>query len=48
MNLATAMFMLGNMEKAREHGEKALRLDPDYVFARNLLKMIHGIEGRRS
>lgn len=47
MNPATAMFMLGNMEKAREHGEKAYRLDPDYVFARNLLKMIHRIEGKR-
>jgi len=48
MNLATAMFMLGNMEKVREHGEKALHLDPDYMFARNPLKMIHRIEGERS
>ncbi len=48
MNLATAMLMLGNMEKAKEHGEKALHLDPDYVFVRNPLEMIHRIEGKRS
>jgi Tfp pilus assembly protein PilF len=48
MNLATGIFMLGNMEKVREHGEKALHLDPDYMFARNPLKMIHRIEGKRS
>jgi tetratricopeptide (TPR) repeat protein len=48
MDLATAMLMLRNMEKAREYGEKALRLDPDYVLARNLLKTIDRIEGKRS
>lgn len=35
-----------NMEKAREYGEKALRLDPGYVLARNLLKTIDRIEGK--
>jgi hypothetical protein len=48
MNLATGIFMLGNMEKVREHGEKALHLDPDYMFARNPLTMIHRIGGERS
>lgn len=48
MDLATAMLMLGNMEKAREYGEKALRLDPNYALARNLLKTIDRIEGKRS
>ena len=48
MDLATAMLMLGKMEKAREYGEKALRLDPEYVLARNLLKTIDRIEGKRS
>jgi len=39
--------MLGNMEKAREYGERALHLDPDYVLARKLLKTIDRIEGKR-
>jgi len=46
-DLATAMLMLGNMEKAREYGERALRLDPDYVLARKLLNTIDRIEGKR-
>lgn len=48
MDLATAMLMLGNVEKAMEYGERALRLDPGYVLARNLLKTIDRIEGKRS
>ena len=44
-DLATAMLMLGNIKKAREYGEKALRLDPGYVLARNLLETINRIEG---
>jgi len=48
MDLATAMLMLRNIEKAREYGEKALRLDPNYALARNLLKTIDAIERKRS
>jgi len=47
-DLATAMLMLGNMEKAREYGEKALRLDPDYMLARNLLNTIDRIERKQT
>lgn len=43
-DLATALLMLGNVEKAREYGEKALRIDPGYVLAQNLLKTIDQIE----
>ncbi len=45
-DLATAMLMLGNMEKAREYGEKALHFDPSYILAQNLLKTIERIEGK--
>jgi len=45
-DLATPMLMLGNIEKAREYGEKALRFDPSYVLARNLLKTIDRMEGK--
>lgn len=45
-DLATAMLMLGNMKKAREYGKKALRLDPGYVLARNLIKTIDRMEGK--
>lgn len=47
-DLATAMLMLGNTKKAREYGEKALQLDPGYVLARNLLKTIDQVEGKRN
>jgi len=47
-DLAAAMLILGNTDKAREYGEKALRLDPSYVLARDLLKTIDQIEGKRT
>ena len=46
-DLATAMLMLGNTEKAREYGEKALQLDPGYILAQKLLKTIDEVEGKR-
>lgn len=46
-DLAGALLMLGNMEKAREYGERALRLDPGYILAKNILKTIDRIEGKR-
>ena len=45
-DLATAMLMLGNMEKAREYGERALHFDPSYILAQGLLKTIDRIEGK--
>jgi Tfp pilus assembly protein PilF len=45
-DLATAMLMLGNMEKAREYGERALSFDPSYILAQDLLKTIDRIEGK--
>ena len=45
-DLATAMLMLGNMEKAREYGEKALSFDPNYILAQDLLKMSDRVEGK--
>ncbi len=45
-DLATAMLMLGNMEKAREYGERALNFDPSYTLAQDLLKTIERIEGK--
>ena len=43
-DLATAMLMLGNMEKAREYGERALSFDPNCILAQDLLKTIDRIE----
>lgn len=43
-DLATTLLMLGNVEKARGYGEKALFIDPGYVLAQNLLKTIDQIE----
>ncbi len=43
-DLATAMLMLGNLEKAREYGERALSFDPSYILAQDLLKTIGRIE----
>ncbi|MFC2042143.1 tetratricopeptide repeat protein [Chloroflexota bacterium] len=45
-DLAGALLMLGNFEKAREYGEKALSLDSGYTPAHDLLKMIDRIEKR--
>ena len=45
-DIATAMLMLRNMEKAREYGERALYFDPSYIFAQDLLKTIDRIEGK--
>ena len=47
-DLATAMMMLGNLEKAREYGKKALHLDPAHALAQNLLEMINRIEEKQS
>jgi len=47
-DLTTALLMLGNVEKAREYGEKALGIDPGYVLAQKLLKTIDQIERTRS
>jgi Tfp pilus assembly protein PilF len=47
-DLAAAMLVLGNMKKAREYSEKALRLDPGYVLAQNLIETIDGIEEKRN
>ncbi len=46
-DLATALLMLGNVERAREYGEKALHIDPGYVLAQNLLKTIDQIKRTR-
>ncbi len=46
-DLATTLLMLGSVEKAREYGEKALRIDPGYVLAQNLLITIDQIERTR-
>ena len=46
-DLAGAFLMLGNIEKAREYGEKALSLDSGYTPARDLLKTIDRIQGKR-
>ena len=46
-DLATTLLMLGSVEKAREYGEKALRIDPSYILAQNLLKTVDQIERTR-
>jgi len=43
-DLGTAMLVLGNIEKAREYGEKALRLDPAYASAHRFLEMVSRVE----
>jgi tetratricopeptide (TPR) repeat protein len=47
-DLGAAMLILGNTSKAREYGEKALRLDPGYELARSLVDMVERIEKDRS
>lgn len=47
-DLATAMLVLGNTDKARDYGEKAVQLDPGYILAHKLLETIDRIERKRS
>ena len=42
--MATAMMMLGNMDKAREYGERAVQADPGNILAHSLLERIEDIE----
>jgi hypothetical protein len=44
MTDVAAMLTFGNMEMAREYGERALRLDPSNAPAQNLLKVISRFE----
>ena len=39
--------MLGNIEKAREYGRKALELDSGYTPAADLLRVIERITGSK-
>jgi Flp pilus assembly protein TadD len=43
-DLATAMLILGNLDKATEYREKALTVEPNYVLAQELLKVITQIK----
>ncbi len=43
-DLATAMMMLGNMDKAKEYGEKAVQADPGNTLAHRLLDRVEDIE----
>ncbi len=43
-DLATAMLVMGNIDKAREYGEDAVRSDPGHVLAHKLLKNIDRID----
>ena len=47
-DVGAAMLMLGNTAKAREFGEKALRLDPSYELAKTLVEMVNRIEQKLS
>ena len=46
-DLAGCMLMLGNIEKAREYGRKALELDSGYTPAADLLRVIERITGSK-
>ena len=46
-DLAACMLMLGNIEKAREYGRKALELDSGYTPAADLLRVIERITGSK-
>ncbi len=43
-DLATAMLVMGNIDKAREYGEDAVRSDPGHSLARELLENIDRID----
>ncbi len=43
-DLATAMMMLGNMDKAKEYGERAVQADSGNVLAHRLLERVEDIE----
>ena len=43
-DLATAMMMLENIDKAKEYGEKAVRADPGNILAHKLLERVEDIE----
>lgn len=47
-DIATAMLVQGNTDKARDYGEKAVQLDPGYILAHKLLETIGWIERKRS
>ncbi len=47
-DLGTAMLILGNTREAREYGEEALRLDPEYELAKSLIDMVKQVEKDRS
>ena len=43
-DLATAMLVMGNIDKAREYGEDAVRNDPEHSLAHKLLENIDRID----
>jgi len=43
-DLATAMLLLGNFDKAREYGEDAVQVDPEHSLAHKLLEKIDRID----
>ncbi len=43
-DLATAMLVMGNIDKAREYGEDAVRSDPEHSLAHKLLENIDRID----
>ncbi len=47
-DLATAMLVMGNIDKAREYGKGAIQADPGHSLARKLLETIDRVDQIRS
>lgn len=46
-DLGTAMLVMGNIKKAREYGEEAVRLDPAGNAARRFLEMVNRVDNTK-